>query len=119
MTRTVLKAHGYDDRDIGKLEDHLATEKQAMGSLYEKNGDENAPTYSVDELAEVLPESLWTEVKEHLSDPEGPSHEEELEVEKMFTPFDPPADEFDDVDDADATGALDLFYEAEGVEVNE
>jgi len=69
-------------------------------------------SYSVDELKQVLPPELWTEVQEHLSDPgDGGLPEGDVEKAMPRTPFSPDPGYTEDVKTDDDSGALDLFYD--------
>jgi hypothetical protein len=122
-------------------EDHCSCE-ECVSKRLSKNDDRVKDSYTFEELREALPEQLWSELTEHLSDPDGSASDEgEMDMAKSFyvrdppgqvgaaaaaleastepveksgTPFDAP-DGFDgSVEDVDRSGALGLFYE--GVE---
>lgn len=100
--------------------------QNAKFALIDKNEQ-----YSIDNLKEELPDDLYEEVADHLSDPKmfgdesddvmdidgEPSVEEVREeeeanepVDKMFTPYSHAAPGYEDVDNVDVSGALEMFY---------
>lgn len=65
---------------------------------------------SFDELQEKLPDELWREVADHLSESDGPDSDGDEDLDKMFTPYDHLRTGVDDVTAGEHTESVDNFW---------